>query len=136
MIVVDASLFAAWLLDEPGHGPLDAVWDIVSADVMFVPVHWPNEIANALRRAVRTKRLRADEVAPIAERVNNFKIDFAEATPLDQVGSLALEALEHGLSVYDMIYVCIARDHQYPLATIDGPMRETARRLRIQLLPE
>ena len=136
MIVVDASLFTAWLLDEPAHGPNDAVWDIVSSNVMFVPVHWPNKIANALRRAVRTKRLRVDEVTQIAKRVGDFQIGFAQPTALDQVGRLAVEALEHGLSTYDMIYVRVARDHQYPLATIDGPMRQAARRLRIQLLPE
>ena len=136
MIVVDASLFAAWLLEEPDHGPADAVWDIVSADTMFVPVHWPNEVANALRRAVRTKRLSADQIAPIAYQVSRFKIDFAAVTPPEQIGRLALEALEHGLSTYDMVYVRVARDHEYPLATIDRAMREAAGRLNVQLLPE
>ena len=136
MIVVDASLFTAWLLDEPDHSPTDAVRDMVSDDIMFVPAHWPNEIANALRRAVRTKRLRADEVPAIAERVNVFRIGFADPTPREQIGSLALEALKHGLSTYDMAYVRVARDYQYPLATIDGAMRNAARRLDIRLLPE
>jgi predicted nucleic acid-binding protein len=136
LIVVDASLFAAWLLNEPGYGPEDAVWNIVSADVMLVPGHWPNEVANALRRAVRTKRLRPDEIMPIAARVSMFKIGFAEPTPLDQIGSLATDALEHGISTYDMIYVRLARDRQYPLATIDAAMRNAAQRLRIRLLPE
>lgn len=136
MIIVDASLFAAWLLDEPDYGPANAVWDIVSGDMMFLPAHWPNEIANALRRAVRTKRLRADEIGPIAERVSAFKIRFAEPTPLDQIGPLAAEALEHSLSTYDMIYVRIARDRQYQLATIDKAMREAARRMDVDLLPE
>jgi predicted nucleic acid-binding protein len=136
LIVVDASLFAAWLLGEPDYGPTDAVWDTVSAEMMFVPAHWPNEIANALRRAVRTKRLRVEEIASIADRVSAFKIGFAEPTPRDQIGRLALEALEYGLSTYDMAYVRVARDYQYRLATIDGDMRRAARSLHIQLLPE
>jgi predicted nucleic acid-binding protein len=136
LIVVDASLFAAWLLNEPDYGPENAVWDTVAADTILVPDHWPNEIANALRRAVRTKRLRADEVKPIAERVNAFEIGLAEPTPLDQIGNLAMEALEFGISTYDMTYVRLARDRQYPLATIDGAMRSAAQRLRIRLLPE
>jgi predicted nucleic acid-binding protein len=136
LIVVDASLFAAWLLNEPDYGPADPVWDIVSADVMLVPGHWPNEVANALRRAVRTKRLRADEVLPIASRVSMFKIGFAEPTPLDQIGNLATDALEYGISTYDMIYVRLARDRQYPLATIDAAMRNAGQRLRVRLLPE
>ena len=50
MIVVDASLFAAWLLNQPSHGPDDAVWDTLTAEAVFVPADWPDEIANALRR--------------------------------------------------------------------------------------
>lgn len=136
MIVVDASLFTAWLLAEPDHGPTDAVWDIVSGEAMFVPPHWPNEIANALRRAVRTRRIGVDEVASIAEQVSHFNIDFAESTPPEQIGALALEALQSGLSTYDMVYLRIARDYQYPLATVDRAMREAARRLNVRLLPE
>jgi predicted nucleic acid-binding protein len=136
LIVVDASLFTAWLLDEPGQDGRDAAWDIVSGDMMFVPVHWPNEVANALRRAVRTKRISADDIRPIAERVSAFKIEFAEPTQRDQIGDLAVEALEHSLSTYDMAYIRVAHDHQCALATVDGAMREAARRLRIPLLPE
>jgi predicted nucleic acid-binding protein len=136
LIVVDASLFAAWLLNEPDYGPADAIWDTLAAEGIFVPDHWPNEIANALCRAVRTKRLRADDVVSIAKRVSTFEIAFAEPTPLDQIGSLAMDALEFGLSTYDMTYVRVARDHQCPLATIDAAMRNAAQRLRIQLLPE
>jgi predicted nucleic acid-binding protein len=136
LIIVDAPLFAAWLLDERDYGPAHAVWDVVSGNnMMFLPVHLPNEIANALRRAVRTNRLRAEEIRPIAERLGAFKIRFAEPTPLDQIGPLAAEALEHGLSTYDMIYVRIARDHQYRLATIDKAMRAAARRMDVELLP-
>jgi predicted nucleic acid-binding protein len=135
LIVVDASLFAAWLLNEPDHGPDHAVWDTLSAETILVPDHWPNEIANVLRRAVRTKRLHADEISPIAERVSLFEIGFAGPTPLDEIGQLVVEALEFGLSTYDMTYVRLARDHQYPLATIDGAMRDAARRLNIVLLP-
>lgn len=136
MIVVDASLFVAWLLDEQDYGPTHSVWERLLTESIFVPDHWPNEIANSLRRAVRTKRLRADEVLPIAERILVFDIGFAEPTPLDQIGSLAKDALDLDLSTYDMTYVRVARDYQYPLATIDEGMRKAARRLRIRLLPE
>ena len=136
MIVVDASLFAAWLLNEPDHGPLADVWDIVSGDAMFVPVHWPHEVANALRRAVRTKRLRVDEAGALAGQVKAFKVAFAQPLSPAEIGGLALEALEHGLSAYDMIYVRVARDHQLRLATIDRAMRDAAHRMHIDLLPE
>jgi predicted nucleic acid-binding protein len=136
LIVIDASLFAAWLLNEPDRGPADAVWEAILPQEIFVPVHWPNEVANALRRAVRTKRIQTDEVRPIADRAREFRLNFAAPTSRDEIGELALEALEHGLSAYDMIYVRIARDHQYRLATIDKAMRTAAQRLNVRMLPE
>ena len=135
MIVVDASLFVAWLLNEPSHGPEDAVWDSLSADTLLVPSHWSNEIANALRKAVRTGRIKADEITPIAERVSTFDIGFAEPTPVQEIGSLAKEALVCGLSAYDMTYVRLAREFQLPLATIDQEMRNAAQRMQVNLLP-
>jgi predicted nucleic acid-binding protein len=135
LIVVDASLFAEWLLNEPGAQEHETIWDRLSAETLFVPPHWPNEIANALRRAVRTKRLNVDEVMPIAQRVVAFDIELAAPTSLEIVGLLASEALQHGLSVYDMIYIRLARELRLPLATIDRPMRTAAGKLGVNVLP-
>jgi predicted nucleic acid-binding protein len=135
LIVVDASLFAAWLLNESRHGPEDDVWDLLSAKTIFVPHHWPNEIANAMRKAVRTKRLSPEEIPLIAQRVRTFDIDFAEPTSIDDIADLAREALHHGLSAYDMTYIRVAREHHFPLATVDRAMRSAAQRLQIPILP-
>jgi predicted nucleic acid-binding protein len=135
LIVVDASLFIAWLLNEPRRRPEEAVWEILLAETALVPAHWPNEIANALRRAVRTKRIAIEEIAPIAEQVSTFDIGFAEPTSIEAVGELAKEALQYGLSAYDMIYVNLAREYRLPLATIDQAMRAAAQRLEVPLLP-
>lgn len=135
MIVVDASLFAAWLLNESEHGPEDAVWDLLTAETLLVPSHWPNEIANALRRAVRTKRIRADEIGPLMERAAAFDISPMPPTLIGDIADLAAEALNNGLSAYDMLYVRLARQRQIPLATVDRAMRTAAQRLKISLLP-
>jgi predicted nucleic acid-binding protein len=135
LIVVDASLFAAWLLNESGHGPTDDVWDKLTAETLLVPSHWPNEIANALRRAVRTKRLHTDEVRPVAERINVFDVSVMPPIAIEEIGGLAFEALANELSTYDMLYVRLARDRQVPLATVDRGMRAAAQRLKISLLP-
>jgi predicted nucleic acid-binding protein len=135
LIVVDASLFVAWLLNEPLRTREEAVWDLLSTETVLAPAHWPNEIANALRRAVRTRRLSADEIVSIAEEVGTFDIGFAEPTSIEAIASLAKDALHYDLSAYDMVYVNLAREHRLPLATIDQAMRAAAQRLDIQLLP-
>jgi predicted nucleic acid-binding protein len=135
LIVVDASLFVGCLLNEPSAQADGAFWDRLSAETLFVPAHWSNEIANALRKAVRTKRLAVNEVIPIAQRIGVFDIEFAVPTPIGAIGALASEALRHGLSVYDMIYVQLAWDHRLALATIDRSMRVAAAAIGVPVLP-
>lgn len=135
MIVVDASLFAAWLLNESRPGPEDALWDRLAAETLIVPSHWPNEIANALRRAVQMKRLRADEIEPVAERIRPFDVNLVPPTAIDDIGRLASDALSNDLSAYDMLYVRLAKERQLPLATVDRAMRAAAQHLKIAVLP-
>jgi predicted nucleic acid-binding protein len=75
-------------------------------------------------------------VAALIDKVSAFKIAFAKPLSLDEVGRVALESLDHGLSAYDMIYLRIARDHQLRLATLDRAMRDAAHRMHVDLLPE
>jgi predicted nucleic acid-binding protein len=136
LIVVDASLFLVWLLNEPRHGLEDAVFDLLAVDTILAPAHWPNEVANGLRKAVRTKRLAAREIAPIARHIDAFDIGLADPMPVREVGNVAAEALRHDLSAYDMAYIRLARDRRCPLATVDAGMRRAATALGIRILPE
>jgi predicted nucleic acid-binding protein len=135
LIVVDASMFVAWLLNEPAQRPEDAVWDLVASDTILVPSHWPNEVANALRRAVRMRRLRVKELQPIAAGIGALDISLAEPTAVHEISALATAALEHDVSAYDMAYLQLAREHRVPLATLDRGMRRAAGALNVRLLP-
>ena len=69
------------------------------------------------------------------KHVGIFDHGFAEPTPIQDIGRLAREASDLGLSVHDMTYLFIARDHNLPLATVDNAMRTAAAKLNIPLLP-
>jgi predicted nucleic acid-binding protein len=135
LIVVDASLFVAWLLNEPSHGPNDELWDILVADTLFVPSRWPDEVASALLKAVKNKRIEVSELEAIGEQIVSFDYGFAEPTPIPEISRLARDASDFGLTVYDMTYLMVARDHNLPLATVDRAMRRAAAQLNIALLP-
>jgi predicted nucleic acid-binding protein len=136
LIVVDASFLVAWLLGEPQHAAEEKIWDILATDSALVPAHWPNEVANALRRAVRTKRLPPRDVEPTVSRLAVFDIRLAGAPEVENIAALAQDALRADLSVYDLQYVQLAQAHRLPLATIDAAMRTAARRMKLALLPE
>jgi predicted nucleic acid-binding protein len=136
LIVVDASFFVALLLNEPRQTARDKVWDILETDFALVPAHWPNEVANALRRAVRTKRLPRPDIEPTVRRLLAFDIRFAVPPKVDDITTLVEDALRFDLSVYDLQYIRLAQTHRVALATMDGAMRLAAQQMNIAVLPE
>ena len=136
MIVVDASFFVALLLDEPAESANDKVWEILATDSALVPAHWPNEVANALRRAVRTKRLPRPDIEPTVRRLLAFDIRFAASPKVEDIMPLVEDALRFDLSVYDLQYVRLAQTHRVALATKDVAMRLAAQQMNVPVLPE
>ena len=135
MIVVDASLFVAWLLSERDDDASDTFWRTLATQPAVVPAHWPNEVANALRRAVRTKRLPAADVEPTARELFIFNIKLAAPPVAADIAGLAIDALSVDLSVYDLQYLRLARTLGIPLATGDAAMRRAAERMNVALFP-
>ena len=136
MIVVDASIFVAWLLNEPRQSSEQQVWDALVSESALVPVHWPNEVANALRRAVRRKRILLEDIAPTLGDLAPFEIKLSTPPSIQDIEALTKDALRLDLSVYDLQYVNLAKRHRLPLATIDAAMRSAARNVDVIVLPE
>ena len=135
MIVVDASLIVAWLLNESVQQHEDDVLQLLTTQTALVPAHWPNEVANALRRAVRMKRIAIDEIAPIVDALSTFDIKLADPPGINHIAGLSQQALASDVSVYDLQYLRLAEANHVALATMDAGMRKAAGALNIALLP-
>ena len=135
MIVIDASLAAAWLLHEADAVPTAALVGVLATEPILVPAHWPTEVGNALRRAVRTKRIVTAEIDPIVRRLTLLDITVAMPSATAEIGDFIRFALEHQLSVYDAAYVRLAAARQVPLATLDNAMTTAARKIGVATLP-
>jgi predicted nucleic acid-binding protein len=135
LIVVDASLFVAWLLNEPEHVPANDIFDLLATEKIVVPAHWPVEVASALRKAIQTGRLALDELDPLVQGFSVFDLAIANPVPQDQIGVIANFALKNGLTAYDAIYVQLAIAQNAPLATFDIKMRNAADQLAVSVLP-
>lgn len=135
MIVMDASLAAAWLLHETEAVPTETLVEVLSQEPIIVPPHWPTEVGNALRRAVRTGRLERTDIRAMVERL--ALLDVTKTQPLASIDISALVdfALEHGLSVYDAAYLRLAADQRLPLATVDVALRNAAKGIGVEVLP-
>lgn len=135
MIVVDASLMVAWLLQEDDIRIVPDIYESLPELDIIVPPHWPVEVANALLTNVRRRRLVMEDIETIFESLSIFRISFDETLTIDQMSVLTLFAASQKLTVYDASYVHLALEENVALATFDTAMRAAADSLNIPLIP-
>jgi predicted nucleic acid-binding protein len=135
LIVLDASLLVAWLLEEDAAASAPALADVLQNQTLVVPAHWPTEIGNALLVNLRRGRLPADRLDMILDDCAAFDIAVDESVPLERISALSRLATAHNLTFYDAAYVQLALERALPLGTLDRDMRSAAERLGIRLFP-
>jgi predicted nucleic acid-binding protein len=135
VIVIDASLAIAWLLQEPELLAAPDVYASLPEEIIIVPSHWPVEIASALQVNVRRGRIPLDVFDAMIERLARLRPTVDRAVPIAEVGTLTRFALAQKLTVYDAAYIQLAARYEAPLATLDQDMRAAGRRLSLPLLP-
>jgi predicted nucleic acid-binding protein len=135
LIVVDASLTTAWLLNEPAPATLN-IYDVLSDSRVVVPPHWPIEVSNALRTSLRLGRLGPIEFHDILSKLDLLQIEVEPSFHVDEIVPLAQFAFDHELTAYDAAYVQLALGRRFALAKLDNAMRRAATALGIVLLPD
>jgi predicted nucleic acid-binding protein len=135
LIIVDASLMIAWLLQEDDVLIVPDVYQSLPERDILVPSHWPVEVANALLSNVRRRRIAIEKVDSILEALGVFRINVDAPMAIEQMGDLTHFAASQKLTVYDASYVQLAFEENVPLATLDQDMRMAARHLNIALVP-
>jgi predicted nucleic acid-binding protein len=135
LIVVDASLMTAWLLNEPTLTSRFDIHEILADKPVVVPSHWPIEIGNALCTNLRGGRLGPRDFHMIVDRLDLLEIHVEPSIEFDDVISLAQFAAAQELTAYDAAYVQLAQERRFTLATLDKAMRRAADRLGVSLLP-
>ena len=121
-VVIDASVAVEFLGGNPEWLERWAEWTR-RGDLLLAPAHLGPETANALLRGVRL------EVADAAARLERLFASGVELTDRGFVGlSEALRlANDHGLTVYDALYLQLALDLAGELATLDTDLAIAAR---------
>ncbi len=132
MIVVDASALAAFILKEEGWEELARyLRRCVSVD------HVVKEVANAIWRAFYLrKRMSLDEaryaLRLLLKLVERSVEIYPEIRYLEKAFAISVE---HGITVYDALYIALAKDRNLPLLTLDEKQRCIAKTLGIAVLP-
>ena len=115
--VVDASLSAAWLLQDEATPASEAALEATATSEVWVPSLWTLEIANLLLVAERRRRITAakrQELAGLAAALR-LRVD-REPVSIVRVDDIASA---FALSAYDAVYLELAIRRGLPLATVD-----------------
>ncbi|MCO5176939.1 MAG: type II toxin-antitoxin system VapC family toxin [Thermomicrobiales bacterium] len=134
--VLDASTTLAWAFVDEDSETSRVALDRLQEATAVVPVIWLIEVANALLVAERRGRLTADQSARFVEFISGLPIE-VDTVGLETVFDRALPlARVLGLSVYDAMYLDLARRDRVPLVTLDRRLADAARRMGVPLLEE
>ena len=122
-IALDTSVVAAWILDDENEPYADAAFTSLIVSSWLVPQFWHIEIRNVLLAAERRNRMPAARAAQHLETLATLPIDTDDETDLNAAYELAKA---HRLSIYDAVYLELAKRRQVLLATLDNALRRAA----------
>lgn len=131
MIAVDASALSAFLLKEPGWKRLAPyLADAVSVD------HIVKEVANAIWKACVVRKIisETDAVRLYGLLDSMINVNIVIEPEEDYIEEALRMALEHRITVYDALYLALAKEKNIPLLTLDEKQAQTARKLGIETI--
>lgn len=131
MIAVDASALSAFILKEPGWKELSSyIANSISVD------HIVKEVSNSIWKACVVERIidmgQALKLYGILKSLVGTNV-LIEPEERYIEGALKI-ALESGITVYDALYIALAKGKGLPLLTLDGGQAEVAERLKIETI--
>ncbi len=130
MIVIDASIAAAWFLPEEQHKAADAIMAGLQTTPGAVPTLFWFETRNLFLMAERRSRMKRGEAALSMAQLRKLKLE-EQGTGNDPL--IFALAERHGISGYDASYLALAVQLALPLATMDKRLAEAARNENIIL---
>jgi predicted nucleic acid-binding protein len=126
-ITVDASAVMAVVLNEGSKRQL--VDGTRGAELLSPPtLYW--EVGNALSALVKRRRIDLRQARAALKSLQDIAIRLAD---VDLDASVTL-AHEQSIHAYDAYVLECARRYRTPLLSLDGPQREVAQRLGIEIL--
>jgi predicted nucleic acid-binding protein len=131
-IVVDNSMALAWTLADEQSESADVVLDQIMSDGGHVPFIFRAEFANGLTMAIRRGRIDGADREEALVFIETLRLihDLPQAENVKEAARLADV---HLLTVYDALYLELARRRRLPLATFDKKLSAAARAAGVAL---
>lgn len=131
--VLDSSLALAWALPDETSGEAERFMRrLPRGSLLWAPVLWWYEVANALAMAQRRKRIKEAEAARLEGLFGQLPLRTDAYSGAEALLRYHTLAREHGLSAYDCVYLELAQRRGLGLATLDKRLWAAARTAGIQ----
>ncbi|MDE0456689.1 MAG: type II toxin-antitoxin system VapC family toxin [Chromatiales bacterium] len=121
--VLDASVAVTWLVDDEDHPLADAARRRIVDGGAFVPQVWHLEVRNALLVAELRRRITAGGTSVRLRSLKELPIHTDTEPDLEAALELARG---HDLTIYDAVYLELARRRDEALATLDTALARAA----------
>lgn len=132
--VVDASVTLAWCFEDEASPQTETILDMLSDDTAVVPSLWELEVSNVLLLGERRRRLTESQTARFVALLGQLPI-LVDSAIVNMEAVLAV-GRHHALTAYDAAYLVLAEREGIPLATLDTKLRNAARAVGVELIPE
>ena len=130
-IVLDASVVLEWVFEDERTDRSIALLGNIASNGANVPGIWRLEVANALRSAVRRKRITSDYRSVALAKLSALPILTDLETDARAWGAIADLSERFDITPYDAAYLELAHRKGLPLATNDIALGNAARQLGV-----
>jgi predicted nucleic acid-binding protein len=133
--VLDCSMTMAWVFPDEATDATDALRESLISDSAVVPVLWPIEVGNVLLVATRRGRIVEGDWVRVRRALAALPIDVDLVSPERVLEAVLPLASEHGISVYDAMYLDLALRLGLPVATLDRKLAAVCDAAGVPALP-
>ena len=132
--VLDASVTLAWFHQDEQTPATDELLVRAPTSGIWVPSHWPVEVANAFQQGVRRGRITIAHRDAALTSLASLPVAVDPETGIHAWAQTLELSTRFRLTVYDAAYLELAIRRGLPLATLDGALRAAASSAGVPLL--
>ena len=125
--VADASATLPWCFEDEATAWTESLLDrLRGGDRMVVPAHWPAEVSNSMLTAMRKRRIQQWRSEQFWDDLAGLHVTVEPPLTPDQAKAVVDLCTQYGLTVYDGIYLQLAKRTELALATLDKDLLRAA----------